>query len=124
MKRGLLIQSLNARTIAREGTPVTLNTGVTLSAVIHHGDHELLHTVTADDDQEKKVVVFVFDGTAWGKIAEGMTLTVGGAVSVPVPNAQPVTVDMGRPFRVAAPLHPVWLGDVVTELAVAAYPDL
>lgn len=128
--RAEFIAKLNARTVREEGTDVRLAGGAVLRAVIVHGDHELIRELQAEQDSpEKRPVVFVFAGDAWGAVIEGMSLSVGGDVVLPGQPGQPRSagkdskVAMERRFIVAAPLHPKWQNDVVTELAVAAYPD-
>lgn len=122
--RAQFIQGLNAATVRREGVDVTLPGGALLKAIIHENDHELLRALR-DDEQgsEKRPVVFVFAGTAWGVIGEGMRLSVGGDVTLPAAGGGTKTVSMARGYVVAAPLHPKWLTDTVTELAVVGTPD-
>lgn len=123
--RARFIERLNARTVHDEGTEVRLVSGAVLRAVIVHGDHQLIRELQAEQDSpEKRPVVFVFAGSAWGMVLEGMSLTVGGDVALPKDKSgRSATAAMARRFIVAAPLHPKWQNDVVTELAVAAYPD-
>lgn len=110
MPSGAFIQKLNAQTVARDGTTVTFSGGQTLKAIIADGDHELLRGLSSDGDApEKRPVVLVFAGSAWGTVLEDMKATIGAGAMV-------------RDFRIAAPLHPKWNGDVVTELSVVAYP--
>lgn len=123
--RAEFIAKLNARTIREEGTDVRLANGAVFRAVIVHGDHELIRDLQAEQDSpEKRPVVFVFAGDAWGAVTEGMSLTVGGDVALPKDaSGRNVTAAMARKFIVAAPLHPKWQNDVVTGMAVACYPD-
>ena len=97
--------------VAAQGSSVTLPNGTVLKAMIHHSDHELLRSVTSDGDApEKRPVVLVFGGSAWGKFSEGAKVSIG-------------TGKMLRTFIVADPLHPKWRQDIVTELAVVVFPD-
>lgn len=96
------------RFIQQHGTSVLLSSGETLNALIKENDHELLRAITNDGDApEKRPVVLVFAGSAWGTVLENMKVTIG-------------TGTMARNFRLTPPLHPKWRQDVVTELAVVA----
>lgn len=120
MQNGAFIQRLNAQTVEREGTIVTLTGGKTLKAIIHADDHALIAGLRNDGDApEKPPVVFIFSGLAWGYVLEDMKVSIGEDVTL-AGASKPVA--MTRNFRVADPLHPKWNDGIVTELAVVAYP--
>ena len=96
--------------VAKQGTAVTLPGGSIRPAMVHHSDHELLRSLRDDGDApEKRPVVFVFGGSAWGAVTEGAKLTVGSG-------------NMVRSFIVGDPLHPKWRQGIITEVAVVAFP--
>lgn len=108
---GLALARQREAFVLRHGTSVLLPSGLSLPALIHHADHELLRSAKNDGEaQEKKAVVLVFGPGAWGLVTEGTKISIG-------------TGGMLRTFIVADPLHPKWRQDIVTELAVVAYPD-
>ena len=97
--------------VAAQGSSVTLPSGAVLKAMIHHSDHDLLRSVRSEESgPEKRPVVLVFGGSAWGRVTQGMRVSIG-------------TGGMLRTFIVGDPLHPKWRQDIVTELAVVAVPD-
>lgn len=107
---GMALARQRERFVAVQGTAVTLPNGTLWNAIVHHSDHELLRSLRDDGDApEKRPVVFVFGGSAWGAVTEGAKLTVGSG-------------NMVRSFIAGDPLHPKWRQGIITEVAVVAFP--
>ena len=107
---GTALARQRERFVAVQGTAVTLPDGSIRPAMVHHSDHELLRSLRDDSDApEKRPVVFVFGGSAWGAVTEGAKLTIGSG-------------NMARSFIVGDPLHPKWRQGIITEVAVVAFP--
>ncbi len=108
---GLSLARQREAFVEKHGSAVTLSCGETRKALIHHSDHALLRSVQSEGGaSDKSPVVLVFGGSAWGHVGEGEKVSIG-------------TGKMLRNFIVADPLHPKWRQDIVTELAVVAFPD-
>ena len=109
MSQALAQLVARANKVARKklGNDVTLANGTKLRAEYLTEMREIQKYVVLDGEQQgrgKVVVVFVFDGSAYGLIQGGDPFTF-----------------MGDTYRAETPIYPRFKDNVCTELAVASF---